>query len=308
MNHKTKASIREHLTLLFRRRSAIALCCGILTLVLAFYGIIAGVNRTIAVLHKNGFLSFSYYTMFSNTLAALSAAFVLPYAVEGMRRKRFTLPKWVAVTHYTAAVTIAITMAFVLAFMSWVSPDNALGGANLVTHVFSPALILISFFQMESGNLFTWKDRLLGIIPFCLYQVAYMIEVEVIGEENGGWPDIYCIKEYLSPFVAVPLLLLLTFTLSTAIALLSNSLTKKRHQKMYLLWHDELDPIEVRIEAYGLGRMESQYGETGSIQIPYDILSFLAQRYHLETEELMRVFIKGVMIGLKDRKNQELMK
>ena len=54
--------------------------------------------------------------------------------------------------------------------------------------------------------------------------------------------------------------------------------------------------------------MESQYGETDSIQIPYDILSFLAQRYHLETEELMRIFIKGVMIGLKDRKNQELMK
>lgn len=48
-------------------------------------------------------------------------------------------------------------------------------------------------------------------------------------------------------------------------------------------WHDNLDPVEVRIEAYGLGRMAGQYGEKDIVQIPYDILEYLSEKYHLET-------------------------
>lgn len=305
MNTNARNSIREHLTVLLKRRSVTALCCGILTLLLAFYGIISGVNRTVAVFHENGFRSFFYYTMLSNLFAALSAAFVFPYTVEGIRKKRFILPGWVSVVHFTATVTITITMAFVLAFVSRASPDDAFGGANLVTHVFCPVLILISFFQIESGHLFTWKDRLIGIIPFCLYMTVYYIEVVAIGAENGGWQDLYQIREHLSSFLAIPLLLLLAFGVSTAIALLSNCLTKKRSIKLYRLWREDLDPVEVRIEAYGLGRTASRYSERESIQIPYDILKYLAERYHLKTEDLMKPFVKGVMIGLDEMNSKE---
>ncbi len=301
-----KDNSREYLTVLLRRRSVIALCCAVLTLMLSFYGIIAGVNRTVGIFHENGFSSFIFYTMLSNMFAALSAAFVFPYTVEGVRRKRFILPEWVSVLHYMATVSITITMVFVLAFISWVSPDDAFGGPNLVTHVFCPLLILISFFQMESGNLFAWKERLLGMLPFCLYLIVYLIEVAVIGEANGGWADIYHIMEYVSPFLAVPLMLLFAFGTATAVALLSNRLTKKRSKKIYLLWQEDLDPIEVRIEAYGLGRMASQHGEKDSVQIPFDILNYLARRYHLETEDLMKPFVKGLLIGFRERNDNEV--
>ena len=305
MNINPKGSIREHLTVLQRRRSIIALCCGILTLILSFYGIIAGVNRMTAVFHKNGFTSFTYYTMLSNAFAALSIAFVFPYTIEGIRKKRFTLPAWVAVVHYTATVTITITMVFVLGFISWADPDEAFGGANLVTHVFCPPLILISFFQIESGYLFTRKDRLLGILPFSLYLVVYFVEVVVIGEANGGWEDLYQIREHLSPYLAIPLLLLLAFGVSTAVALLSNCLTKKRNKRIFRLWRGDLDPVEVRIEAYGFGRMAGRHGEENSIEIPYDILKELAERYHLKTEDLMKPFVKGLLIGLDDKNSRE---
>lgn len=300
MKTKNNTHPREYLTVLLRRRSMIALCCGILTLMLSFYGIIAGVNKTIAVLHENGFSSFVYYTMISNTLAALSVAFVFPYAVEGVRKKRFVLPKWVAVMHYAATTSIAITMLFVLAFISWASPEDAFGGSNLVTHVFCPILILLSFFQIESGHIFTWKDRLLAIVPYCLYAVVYTIEVVVIGEENGGWKDIYHIKEFLSPLTAIPVLLL-AFGVSIAIALISNHLTKKRMKRMFSLWSEELEPIEVRIEAYGLGLMAAQRSDKNGIQIPYDILTFLAKKYGMDPEDLMKPFMKGLMTELKER-------
>ena len=306
MKPQSKGSIREHLTVLQRRRSVIALCCGTATLLLSFYGIIAGVNRTVAVFHKDGFTSFAYYTMLSNAFAALSIAFVFPYTIEGIRKKRFTMPAWVAVVHYTATVTITITMVFVLGFISWSAPDEAFGGANLVTHVLCPPLILISFLQIESGYLFTWKHRLTGIIPFSLYLVVYFVKVVVIGEANGGWEDLYQIQEHLSPFLAIPLLLLLAFSVSVAVALLSNYLTKKRKKEIFQLWQEDLNPAEVRIEAYGLGTMAGQHGEKDSIEIPFDILTYLAERYHLKTEDLMKLFVKGLLMGLDEKNSREI--
>ena len=304
MNEKRTATARECLTILLRRRSVIALCCVVLTLALAFYGIIESVNKTVTVCHENGFRSFIYYTMVSNTLAALSAAFVFPFAVEGIRKKRFIIPRWVELIHFIATTAIAVTMVFVLAFISWASPEDAFGGANLFTHLVCPPLILISFFQMEGGRRFTWKDRLLGIAPCFAYLTVYYIEVVLVGEANGGWPDLYRVQEFLSPAVAIPAFLLLAFGVSTIIALISNFLTKKRNKKMFLLWKDDLDPIEVKIEAYGMGRMAAQYGED-SIQLPYDILTSLAEKYHLDTEELMKAFTVGLMTERQARKNNK---
>ena len=293
---KRTPPIRESLTILLRRRSVIALCCVILTLILAFYGIIESVNRTITIFHGNGFRSFIYYTMVSNVLAALSAAFVFPFAVEGIRKKRFTIPKWVALMHYIATTSIMVTMVFVLAFISWASPESAFGGANLFTHVICPLLILISFLQMESGRLLTWKDRLLGIIPCSVYMAVYFIEVFLIGESNGGWPDLYRVCDYLSPAFAIPAFLLLAFCVSTAVAFLSNFITKKQNKKMFQLWKQDLDPIEVKIEAYGLGRAAAQHGEGTEIQIPWDILNDLAERYQVDAEDLLRAFAKGLIV------------
>ncbi|MBR3641739.1 MAG: hypothetical protein IKN53_06915, partial [Oscillibacter sp.] len=216
-----------------------------------------------------------------------------------------TLPKWVAMMHYLATTSIAIMMVFVLAFMSWASPKTAFGGFNLVVHIFCPMLILISFFQMENGHLYSRKDRLIGILPFTVYLVVYLIEVVAIGQENGGWPDIYRIREFMSPAVAVPMLTLFAFIVSTAVALLSNELTKRREKKTYRLWQEDLDPIEVRIEAYGIGRMAGQCSEKNNVRIPYDILEYLAERYHLKIEDLMEPFVKGMLIERKERDRKE---
>ena len=301
MNDKTITQSREYLTVLLRRRSAVALCCGILMLALSFYGVIAGVIRTVERYHENGFSSFIYFTMIANILAALSVAFVFPYAVEGIRKRRFTLPKWVAVFHYVATTSIAIMMVFVLSVISWVSPEDAFGGSNIVTHVFCPILILILFFQMENGHRLTLKDRMLGIVPFVVYMVVYFIEVILIGEADGGWPDIYQIREHMPIALAIPLSLILALGVSTVIALLSNYLTGKRNKKMFMFWREDMDPVEVRIEAFGIGRMAAQSGEKNGFQIPYDILTYLAQRYGLETEDLFKPFVKGLMTELKYR-------
>ena len=294
-------SNREYMVGLLKRRSIAALVCGILTLILAFYGITAGVIKTITVRNENGFFSFIFYTMLSNTLAALSVAFIIPFAVEGIRKSRFTVPGWTAVFHYMAATSITVTMVFVLAFMSWVSPEDAFGGANKATHVICPILILISFFQMETGHIYTLKDRLLGIIPFSIYMIIYYIEVVAIGQAAGGWPDIYHIMEYAPPILALLILLLIAFGVSSAIAAFSNYLTKRRIKAVFRYWKEDAEPVEVRIEAFGLGRAAGMNGEKNNIYIPFDILEYLAKKYGLDDEDLMRPFVRGLLNELEER-------
>ena len=297
----TPARRREIITYMIRRRSIVALICGIFTLLLGFYGIIAGINKTIAELNKDAFYSFIYYTMLVNTMAALSVSFIIPYAIDGIKKERFTLPGWISMMQYLATSSICIMLVFVFAFMSWASPDDAFGGSNIVTHVFCPTLILIAFFQIENGYRYRFKDMLMGGIPYYAYIVIYFIEVVIIGEENGGWPDIYHITDYLNPLIAVPLLLLFGFGISALVAATSNMISKRREAKLFCYWDKDADPVDVLIEAYALGIMTGKNSVDADIRIPIDVLSLLAKRYGLNVEDLIKPFIKGFQIGLKEK-------
>ncbi len=291
----------DYLTNFYRIRSIIALCCGICTLILAFYGIIAGVIRSIAYTHTYGFTSFIYFTMISNTLALFAVAFVIPYAVEGIKKKRFVLPKWVAMINFISATSIAIVLAFVLSVISWTSPQDAFGGINLILHIHCPFLILISFFQVENRYKYSMKDCLIGCIPFFIYAIVYYIEVGLIGEKNGGWPDIYHVQEYVPSAVAAPILMIFGLIVSCIIAAISNYLTKKREKKMFSHWEKDIDSIEAKIEAYGLGNMMSNAEDKNNIVVPMDILEYIAQKTNVKTEELIKSYIKGVIVGQKNK-------
>ena len=290
------------MTNLSMRCSVIALCGSLLTLMVSFYGIIGGVIRTIEKLHLNGFVSFTYFTMLTNMLAALSAAFVLPYAIEGILTRRFILPAWLARMHYLATCSITITMVFVLFIMSWVSPADAFEGPNLFTHVFCPILILISFFQVENGYLYTARDWVCGCIPFCLYILVYVFEVFLIGEANGGWPDLYRIGAYVPPALAFPLALLYGVGVSAVIAVISNQLTKKRRERMFRYWAEDKDPIEIKIELYGLGRVAGLCAVKERIQLPFDIFDYFTEKYKLNRDELTKPYLTGFMNGLREKK------
>ena len=296
----------DYLTNLFRHYSIIALCSGICTLIFSFYGIIAGVIRTVERMKANGFFAFAFFTMIANILAALSVSFIIPYAVEGIKKKRFVLPKWVAIFHYISTTSVAIMLVFVLAFVSWSSPYDAFGDSNFVTHIICPILILISFFQIENRYTYTTKDYFIGCIPIYIYEIIYYIEVVLIGEANGGWKDIYHVQEHLPPFVAIISLMLLGLGTSYLIAIISNYLTKKRESKMFQYWKNEIDPIEAKIEAYGLGNAMSRIKDENNIMIPIDILDYLSKKSNINIDELIESYVTGLISCQKEmNKNRE---
>ena len=92
-----KRSRREYLIGLYRTRSIIALIAGIGVFCCTFSAVIWGIQENVAGEES----LFHYFTVLSNLFAAVGAAFMIPYAVEGIRKKRFTLPKWVVLFQFS---------------------------------------------------------------------------------------------------------------------------------------------------------------------------------------------------------------
>ena len=88
---------KKYLITLQQRRSVIAMIAGVFILSLTFMAIIQGVQSRAAGRES----LFHYFTVLSNIFSAVGAAFMIPYAVEGIRRKRFVLPRWVVLFQYS---------------------------------------------------------------------------------------------------------------------------------------------------------------------------------------------------------------
>ena len=108
MNRKTK---KEYLISLYHSRSVVALVAA----VLAFCIIMIAVMVKLLVYASASENRLHFFTVLSNLLAAVGASFMIPYAVEGIRKKRFTLPRWLIVFQYAGATCVAITFVVSIA-------------------------------------------------------------------------------------------------------------------------------------------------------------------------------------------------
>ena len=129
--------------------------------------------------------------------------------------------------------------------------------------------------------------------------LLYLVMVVIIGEANGGWRDIYKLATYLPPAISTPLML--GFGVAVGIRAVYNRLTDYRQAEMQRLWNDDLSPVEIKIEAYGLGRYTGLHDEETNIVVPVDIFRKFYERYDVSIDEQVRAFVKGVTDGLNER-------
>ena len=290
---------REYMTGLMKKRSIIALCGGILELICVFFALLMGFNKMSIKYDTSVFKSYMYFTMISNTMAAVSVAFIIPFAVEGIRKNRFILPKWISVLLFVSANSISIVFLLVVTMMMHTSPNEAVGDGGIYAHFICPILVLILFFQIESGYRYNKRDRILACLPFAFYMLLYYVMVVVVGEENGGWKDIYHAMGYAPFFVSFPVMLAVAYATSLFISKLSNYLTRYRTEKMFCYWGENAEPVDALVEAYGLGIMTARNMDKENIEVPYDILEELAKRYNIAPSKMIRSFVKGLESGMK---------
>ena len=296
------ATARGHIIALSRWRSRLALIASLVTVSCTMYAI-AGYIIQYTRSGWDIYALFHWYTVNSNFLTAFGAAMIIPFAVEGIRKKHFSYPKWVAMFHYAGMVCTTMTMVFSVGIISWYDPALAFSEYNLYLHVLCPVMVIISFFLVEAGFLYTKKDAVLAAVPTFLYEVIYALQVVVIGWENGGWEDMYHLGEFLPFGVSAALITLLVLGISLLIRRLYNGLTRKRREKLLSrLWPKDVSPVEINIEIFGLGRYMGKHADPKFIELPLDLITMIAEQYDLKTEDLMKPYIRGFLDSLRDRR------
>ncbi len=295
------ASGRGYIIARSRWRSRLALLAGLITVSFSLYAIGGGM----VIYAENGqpiAELFHYFTINSNCLTAFSACLILPFAVEGIRKKHFSYPEWVAMLHYCGMVCTTLTMVFSAGIMSLIDPESAFGGYNLYLHVVCPVMVIVSFFLVESGRRFSRKEAILAAVPALLYEAIYAVEVVIVGKERGGWADIYHMTEYAPIAVAALVVTLLALTLSLLIRFLYNRLAGLRLRRLEArLWPPDVDPAEINVEMFGLGRYMGKHADRGFTELPLDLIETIAGRYHLSAEKLIKPYVRGVLDSLKER-------
>ncbi len=159
---KTSSSKKEYLISLYHTRSLIALVAGLLVLCLAMTAVAIKI-MVYANAEEN---RLHYFTVQSNILAAIGAAFLIPYAIEGIRKKRFTLPRWLVVFHYACASCAAITFTASMAIILPVQGITAVTGTDFWMHLIVPICNVILFQCVETGISLDRRDTLIVQMPY----------------------------------------------------------------------------------------------------------------------------------------------
>ena len=123
---------------------------------------------------------FRFFTTLSNILTALASGFIIPYAVNGIRKQRFSYPKWMSMMHCSGTICTTLTFVFAMAFILPFNRESAIGGYNFYLHVICPLAVLISFFMVEINKKFTYKDMFICVFPAFIYTVVYLVMVAFV--------------------------------------------------------------------------------------------------------------------------------
>jgi len=288
---------RRYMLNLRKSHSYLALFASIITVFFSLYGIAGGIVEY-AEKGDNIRGLFHWFTTNANSLTAFGACMIIPFAVEGVRKKHFTYPKWVAMVHYSGMVCTTLTMVFTLAIISWVDPKTAFGGSNLFLHIFCPILVFISFFLVEAGFRYTMKDAVIATIPVFVYEVIYLVEVVFVGR----WEDLYHMTEILPFYVSMVLVCLLGLGVSLGIRWLYNKMSRVRMTRtLKAVWPKDVNPVEIKIEIFGLGRYMGKHTDSKFFEMPWELFTNISSYYNLKPEELIAPYFRGFLDSVKEK-------
>ena len=291
---------KKYLISLEETRSAVALFASIVV----FLCTLSAVLYMVAHNPSTEESSLHYFTVLSNLLSAIGAALMFPFALEGIRKKRFVLPRWLILFRFSGATCVAITMISSVVLILPTKGIKSMQGANFWLHLVTPVFTIILFQCVETGAYITRKEMLKCLIPYVQYVLLYTVMAVIIGEENGGWSDFYMAKAFWPAWVSFILMTAIGLGVAQIMRIIHNRRVKQSLQRITKLWSDDLEPEELLIEAYGLGRYIGAHCPTEELTVPLDIFDMMEERYHVPVEKLTKAYVKGAINAVKDRQKR----
>ena len=211
------------------------------------------------------------------------------------KEKRFILPRWLVLLQYAGANCLAVTLVSVLVIILPVQGADAVTGPNFWLHIITPALTIVLFQCVETGVRFKLPELLLTLIPYWVYMAVYFFMVVVKGEENGGWPDFYMTQAFWPLWITGLLMLAMGVVISAALFIIHNKRAKQSWRYIEKMWGESIEPAQLLIEVFGLGRYMGAKYKDGDLAIPLDIFKVISERYDIPLDRLTKAYVKGAL-------------
>lgn len=173
---------------------------------------------------------FFLFTTDSNVLCMLSSLILIPFEIRAITSNK-DLPKAAVILKYVGTSAVGLTFMVVILFLGPTMGyrEMLFSGTSVYMHLCGPILAFVSFCFVE--NVYTLKKRTipLAVIPAFIYGTLYLIEVIVIGYENGGWKDFYGFNTGGLWYLFSVGLILLSTAIAAAIRFVHNITQRSTH-------------------------------------------------------------------------------
>lgn len=129
-------------------------------------------------------------------------------------------------------------------------------------------------------------------------------KVLILTKSNGGWDDFYKFNTFVPFYVSLPLVFILSSLIGLLLRKLSLRLNKYRKKEMLKVLDENADPLEIKIDIYGLGRYNGMIQKSDNdLIIPFGLLQYLAEKYAVDTSQMIRIYTKGLLDGMKEKQD-----
>ena len=240
-----------------------------------------GVVMNLTTLHDENFdhmgiQTFCMFTVLSNILVAVGMGLVIPYTIDGLRKRYFNLPSWLIA--FLMAGTTAVTLTFLVSLFI-LAPFKGFvlifTGSRFFLHGVCPILSIIAFSFFISDHYVSYPECLNALVPVFIYAGVYYILAVLIGEDRGGWNDFYGFATYMPVWIPAVLIMPITFGISCLLRFLHNRTFVARRE---VLVKDEYSEDYLKSEIIYLATQKAKEDQPRSdIVIPRRFIRFLIE-------------------------------
>ena len=252
-----------------------------------------------------GIRTFCMFTVNSNILAAISSFAVIPYAIDGIRKKEYVLPNWAVVFMMTGTTAVALTFLVSLFILSPVKGFVLIfTGSRFFLHGVCPILNILAFCLFITSHNVKVKETFFSLIPVAIYATVYFIMVVVITEANGGWNDFYGFATRIPFWIPAILILPLTFGIATLIRLWHNCSFVRRRRNEAQIFLDYFEGKDAEHIITEMGKARAKLQPSGDVIVPMLVIKkvIIFTESELDIDTACKIYLSGYLEASKNDK------
>ena len=285
------------------RKNRIQCMCALISCAIVVVCVCIGVTMNLTTLYDQNFdnmgiRTFCMFTVNSNILAALSSFAIIPYAIDGLRKKEYILPNWVVVFMLTGTTAVALTFLVSLFILSPVKGFVLIfTGSRFFLHGVCPILNILAFCVFVTSHKITVKQSFFALIPVAIYAIVYFVMVVLIPKDLGGWDDFYGFATRVPIWISATVILPLTFGITTLVRLWHNHSFSKRRQNEAQIFLDYFDGKEAREILFEMGKARAKIQPYGDVVLPTMVIKKIVYftDSDLSINDACRLYLDGYL-------------